>query len=55
MALVEEFKQSHLGFYGLKVIYVAHRGSDETKILKAFQTFKDFQYVAVKFSFLPLT
>nr|XP_014089991.1 adenosine deaminase 2 isoform X2 [Bactrocera oleae]XP_014089992.1 adenosine deaminase 2 isoform X2 [Bactrocera oleae]XP_036224242.1 adenosine deaminase 2 isoform X2 [Bactrocera oleae]XP_036224257.1 adenosine deaminase 2 isoform X2 [Bactrocera oleae] len=42
MALVEEFKQSHLGFYGLKVIYVAHRGSDETEIFKAFQTFKDF-------------
>ncbi|XP_054734909.1 adenosine deaminase 2-like [Anastrepha obliqua] len=40
--LVEEFKRTHPGFLGLKIIYVAHRGSDEIKIFKAFQTFKDF-------------
>uniref|UniRef100_A0A0A1XIX3 Adenosine deaminase n=1 Tax=Zeugodacus cucurbitae TaxID=28588 RepID=A0A0A1XIX3_ZEUCU len=42
MSLIEEFKQSHPGFLGLKIIYSAHRGADEVKIFKAFQTFKDF-------------
>ncbi|XP_036341199.1 adenosine deaminase 2-like [Rhagoletis pomonella] len=42
LELIGEFKRSHPSFLGLKIIYVAHRGSDDVKMFKAFQTFKDF-------------